>query len=112
MDKQKQIEELAKEVYENSIYSEVMSRDIARYIVKNDYHKGETVSYQAMVNAQNADRWQDGYEQGKKETAEKFAERLKSEMQERDYMGVKYKQGVFTDSDIDEICKEIKEGKL
>ena len=47
----------------------------------------------------------------RKETAETFAEKVKSEMQERDYMGVKYKQGVFTDSDIDEICKEITESK-
>jgi hypothetical protein len=42
----KMIEEMAKEVYDNSNYSEVMSKDIARYIVKNGYrkiHKDEVV---------------------------------------------------------------------
>lgn len=38
-DAQKKIEEMAKEVYVNSNYSEVLSEEIARYIVKNDYRK-------------------------------------------------------------------------
>ena len=38
--KQKQeVENIAKEVYENSQYSKVMSTEIARYIVKNNYRK-------------------------------------------------------------------------
>ena len=39
MDKKKQIEEVTKEVYDNSKYSAVMSHEIARYIVKNGYRK-------------------------------------------------------------------------
>ena len=35
-----------------------------------------------------------------------FAERLKEKMGVREYMGVKYKQGVFSDNDIDETLKE------
>ena len=35
-----------------------------------------------------------------------FAERLKEQMNVREYMGVKYKQGVFSENDIDETLKE------
>jgi hypothetical protein len=35
-----------------------------------------------------------------------FAERLKEKMGVREYMGVKYKQGVFSENDIDETLKE------
>lgn len=42
----------------------------------------------------------------KRNTAKEFAEKLKERMGERDYMGVKYKQGVFSENDIDELLKE------
>lgn len=42
----------------------------------------------------------------KKNAVEEFAEKLKKQMGERDYMGVKYKQGVFSENDIDELLKE------
>ena len=35
-----------------------------------------------------------------------FAERLKEKMNVREYMGVKYKQGVFSENDIDETLME------
>ena len=35
-----------------------------------------------------------------------FAERLKEQMNVREYMGVKYKQGVFSENDINETLKE------
>ena len=35
-----------------------------------------------------------------------FAERLKEKMGVREYMGVKYKQGVFSENDIDQTLKE------
>lgn len=35
-----------------------------------------------------------------------FAEMLKEKMDVREYMGVKYKQGVFSENDIDETLKE------
>lgn len=35
-----------------------------------------------------------------------FAEFLKLQMEERDYMGIKYKQGVFCDSDIESFANE------
>ena len=40
------------------------------------------------------------------EKLKQFAERLKEKMGVREYMGVKYKQGVFSDNDIDETLKE------
>lgn len=41
-----------------------------------------------------------------KQAIKEFAEKLKKRMGERDYMGVKYKQGVFSENDIDELLKE------
>lgn len=46
-----------------------------------------------------------GYRNQKKAVKE-FAEKLKEQMGERDYMGVKYKQGVFSENDIDQLLKE------
>lgn len=62
----------------------------------------KTYNYTAMFNAQDAYRWEQGYLQGTKETAEKFVERLKEQ---------------FADSarlceQIDEIAKEFTEGKV
>lgn len=42
----------------------------------------------------------------KRQAVKEFAEKLKKRMGERDYMGVKYKQGVFSENDIDELLKE------
>lgn len=41
-----------------------------------------------------------------KEELKQFAERLKAKMSVREYMGVKYKQGVFSENEIDETLKE------
>lgn len=41
------------------------------------------------------------------EQLQQFAERLKEKMSVREYMGVKYKQGVFSENDIDEALKEV-----
>jgi predicted RNase H-like nuclease (RuvC/YqgF family) len=42
----------------------------------------------------------------KQQAIKQFAERLKEKMSVREYMGVKYKQGVFSENDIDEALKE------
>ena len=51
-------------------------------------------------------------EKEKDEQLKQFAERLKKKMGVREYMGVKYKQGVFSENDIDEILKEFNDGKV
>ena len=75
MDKQKQIEEMqlvmlntfglryrdTKMVKANND-KEFLKHAAALYNV--GYRKGETISYQAMIDAQNADRWEQGYNQG------------------------------------------------
>ena len=48
-------------------------------------------------------------EKARKETAKEFAEKLKDRMNDREYMGIRYKQGVFSDNDIDELLKEYEE---
>lgn len=50
-----------------------------------------------------ADAFDEGYKQG----VEEFADFIKSQMGiYRDYMGIKYKQGVFSDLDIDDFIKQ------
>ena len=47
------------------------------------------------------------YDAGYKQGVEEFAEFIKSQMGiERDYMGIKYKQSVFSDLDIDDFVKQ------
>lgn len=57
----------------------------------------------------NAKTYETAYERGSKETAEKFAERLK-EVGELHYYFGEQRYDIATD-DIDEICKEITEGE-
>ena len=47
-----------------------------------------------------------GKDEIRKETAKEFAEKLKDRMNDREYMGIRYKQGVFSDNDINELLKE------
>lgn len=63
--------------------------------------KKELEEHEAFVN-----NMKNVLEIEKKNAVEEFAEKLKERMGERDYMGVKYKQGVFSENDIDELLKE------
>ena len=45
----------------------------------------------------------------KTQAVKEFAEKLKERMGERDYMGVKYKQGVFSENEIDELLKDFEQ---
>ena len=104
MDKQKQIEEIAKDLKQIKfnmqgcfipqyvgVHEDITARDLydlgyrkipenAVVLTKEEYEelkKGiKTYNYTAMFDAQNAYRWEQGYLQGRKETAEKFAETL------------------------------------
>ena len=75
MDKQKQIEEMAKvlefccngENIENCNSDRSCDSCRAKYLYNAGYRKGETISFQAMVNAQNTNRWEQGYCQGVKD---------------------------------------------
>lgn len=66
----------------------------------------KTYNYTAMFDAQSAYRWEQGYLQGAKEAAEKFAE-MAREGAFVDFMG----EPIIRASKIDEICKGITEGK-
>ena len=126
MDKQKQIEELVfdlikatstfgvKDLTEPFDYKKVATdlyklwgwRKITENAVVltmeeyDELQKGvKTHNYTAMFDAQDAYRWEQGYFQGCKKTAERFAERLKQPP---------YKD--FTEEWVaDEICKELTE---
>lgn len=120
MDKQKQIEEMAKEVYAKSNYSEVLAQEIARYIVKNDYHKfpeGSVVLTREQYEKDLANERELGElkaKRARKEAVEKFAERLKAKMHKgkalhATVLGKEYVQRIIREV-VDEICKEITEG--
>jgi hypothetical protein len=71
----------------------------------DELQKGvQTRNYTAMFQAQDAYSWEQGYFLARKETAEKFAERLLHKdniFEEKDNSYLFYKE------EIDEICKEI-----
>lgn len=94
-------------------------------LTKEEYdelQKGvKTYNYTAMFDAQNAYRWEQGYLHGCKETAEKFAERLKEKCRELEnkYSHLckskkeclmetcRYEGVLAVKLCIDEICKEL-----
>ena len=72
----------------------------------DELQKGiKTYNYTAMINARDTYRWEQGYVQGCKETAEKFAERLKSHPIAKTWF--LYNADGKINVVIDEICKEL-----
>lgn len=135
MDKQKQIEEMASyligKVVTGADSTKVLNlgyitvKEISSILVNAGYRKIsenavvltreeyeelqkgiKTYNYTAMFDAQSAYRWEQGYLQGTKETAEKFAERVKMAFY---YHFDELIPSIMADK-IDEICKEITEG--
>lgn len=101
-----------KEIPENAVVF-IPTKERYALLSKEEYEelqKGiKTYKYTAMFDAQDAYRWEQGYLQGRKETAEKFAERLKEA-----FLGVNcidIDEWNWYQDKIDEICKEITEGK-
>ena len=98
MDKKQQIEEIA-----NITYDKIKKtfgakfKDIAEAIYNAGYRK---------INENCAVITKSELKEYKRQAVKEFAERLKERMGERDYMGIKYKQGVFSENDIDELLKE------
>lgn len=131
--KQKQIEEMAKDLKEEKLYALINKTSYMRSaenLINAGYRKSKipenavvltreeyeelkkgikTYNYTAMFDAQNAYRWEQGYLQGTKETAEKFAERLKKHYPPRTDERCTLDDCYMLDV-IDEICKEITEG--
>lgn len=83
-------------------------------LTKEEYdelQKGvKTYNYTAMFDAQNSYRWEQGYLHARKETAEKFAERLKGLFPiNEDVFRFTIPEKIH--NAVDEICKELVEGK-
>lgn len=104
------IQEMADDIYKNSNYSEAMSLEIAKFNVKNNYRKcGRDIviltkdEFHSMIKTDKEAEeygqqcWNDGKAQGVRE----FADFIISQMADRDYMGIKYKQGIFSENEID-----------
>lgn len=72
-----------------------------------ELEKGNKDYYDRLNNLQSyIDNHEEVWKGNTKIQLKQFAERLKEKMGVREYMGVKYKQGVFSENEIDEILKE------
>lgn len=109
MDKQKQIEEMAEIALKNTL-SYTCAKQIAMNFYNAGYRKLDDHAIMVLRKAKDME------ERIRKETAEKFAERLKAELTDiipfEDYEVADWNyDGMDIENSIDEICKEIKEGK-
>ena len=71
--------------------------EVATIIYGNNYRK---VPENAVVITK------DELKQYKVQAVREFADKLKSEMLDREYNGIHYKWGAFSDNEIDELLKE------
>lgn len=121
MNKEKEIKDICKLIcatcaqFDGCAINCKAHRDTAEALYNAGYRKTFTSDFAS--DTQKA--YKEGYEKGfnakltsdfikyaQKQAVKEFVERLKEQMGERDYMGVKYKQGVFSENDIDELLKE------
>lgn len=79
-----------------------LMEDILTLINELEKEKKENTSYAKGY----ADGIKNTYEVVVPDKLKQFAEMLKEKMGVREYMGIKYKQGVFSENDIDETLKE------
>ena len=86
-------------------------KEIERLKVKNKV-LGDGVA-KAFTNGLNTGRKQveKDIRRAKINAMIELKEKIVEHMGEREYMGVKYKQGVFSESEIDELIKEVQNGK-
>ena len=110
MTKNEQIEEMAlefpeeiKDPLDNSRYI-IFGKSLRRAIANVYYNLGYR-----KIDENCAVITKGELQEYKRQAVKEFAERLKERMGERDYMGVKYKQGVFSENDIGELLKEYEE---
>lgn len=97
MDKKQQIEEMAKIVDEMYNVYTTTAEDIAEGLYNVGYRK---------IDDDCAVITKDELKQYKVQAVKEFAEKLKSEMLDREYNGIHYKWGAFSDNEIDELLKE------
>ena len=111
MDKKQQIEEMARVACEHFDYD--MAGQPCKKCKTYDKHCYTIHQAEILYNAgyRKIDEncamiTKDELKEYKRQSVKEFAEKLKERMGERDYMGVKYKQGVFSENDIGELLKE------
>lgn len=96
------VNELAKPFVHNNGIAEALYKAGYRKTFASDKQKAYKEGYKKGFNAKLTS---DFVSYAQKQAVKEFAEKLKERMGERDYMGVKYKQGVFSENDIDELLK-------
>lgn len=147
MNREEQIEEMAKIIDEMYWVYDTTAGDIAEELYNAGYRKAEEIrketakeieqfktsnqnaidkinELQKEINAlQEENRRLDEYvsctlsaqefdeeiKQAKIDVLNELKEKIVEHMGDREYMGVKYKQGVFSESEIDEMIAEVKE---
>ena len=109
MTKQEQIEEMAKIVDEMYNVYTTTADDIAEGLYKAGYRKIDALKAENKQLKTECALLDDELRIARQETIDvlnKLKEKIVERMGDREYMGVKYKQGVFSESEIDEIIKE------
>ena len=109
MTKQEQIEEMAKIVDEMYNVYTTTADDIADGLYNAGYRKIDDLKAENKQLKTECALLDDELRIARQETIDvlnKLKEKIVERMGDREYMGVKYKQGVFSESEIDEIIKE------
>ena len=109
MTKQEQIEEMAKIVDEMYNVYTTTADDIADGLYNAGYRKIDALKAENKQLKTECALLDDELRIARQETIDvlnKLKEKIVERMGDREYMGVKYKQGVFSESEIDEIIKE------
>lgn len=97
MNKEQQIEQMAKIINELYCVYTTTETDIADGIYQAGYRKIDE-NCAVITKAE--------LKQYKVQAVREFADKLKSEMLDREYNGIHYKWGAFSDNEIDELLKE------
>ena len=110
MTKQEQIEEMAKIVDEMYNVYTTTADDIAEGLYNAGYRKIDDLKAENKQLKTECALLDDELRNARQETINvlnELKEKIVERMGDREYMGVKYKQGVFSESEIDDMIAEV-----
>lgn len=114
MNKQEQIEEMAKIVDEMYNVYTTTADDIADGLYNAGYRKIDDLKAENKQLKTECALLDDELRNARQETINvlnELKEKIVERMGDREYMGVKYKQGVFSESEIDDMIAEVQNAK-
>ena len=115
MTKQEQIEEMAKIVDEMYNVYTTQADDIAEGLYNAGYRKIDDLKAENKQLKTECALLDDELRIARQDTIDalnELKEKIVERMGDREYMGVKYKQGVFSESEIDDMIAEVKDENM